>query len=72
MFKLTFHPAVSEEIKESYNWYQEMAEGLGENFHYIRKFPFIKFFLRFHENPCNPCHPHSINRTAANGSYNDH
>ena len=32
MLKLTFHPDVSNEIKVSYNWYQEKAEGLGEDF----------------------------------------
>ena len=32
MPQLFFHPDVSHEIKESYNWYQEMAEGLGDNF----------------------------------------
>jgi len=32
MSKLFFHPDVSHEIKESYIWYQEMAEGLGDNF----------------------------------------
>ena len=32
MSNLIFHPDVSKEIKDSYLWYQEMAEGLGENF----------------------------------------
>ena len=32
MSKLLFHPDVSYEIKESYIWYQDMAEGLGDNF----------------------------------------
>ena len=32
MYKLAFHPDVSREIRESYNWYQEKAEGLGEDF----------------------------------------
>jgi len=29
---LRFHPEVSSEIKASYRWYQEQAEGLGEDF----------------------------------------
>jgi len=32
MSNLIFHPDVSKEIKDSYQWYQDMAEGLGENF----------------------------------------
>jgi len=32
MLKLKFHPGVSSEIKASYRWYQEQAEGLGEDF----------------------------------------
>jgi toxin ParE1/3/4 len=32
MPSLIFHPDVSYEIKESYLWYQEKAEGLGVNF----------------------------------------
>jgi hypothetical protein len=32
MPKLFFHPDVSHEIKKSYIWYQEKAEGLGDNF----------------------------------------
>ena len=32
MLKLVFHPDVSHEVKASYNWYQEKAEGLGEDF----------------------------------------
>ncbi len=29
---LIFHPDVKEDIKSSYQWYQEQAEGLGEDF----------------------------------------
>ena len=32
MSQLIFHPDVSSEIKASYNWYQEQAVGLGEDF----------------------------------------
>lgn len=32
MQKLSFHPEVFYEVKESYTWYQEKAEGLGDNF----------------------------------------
>ena len=32
MNNLIFHPDVKEEIKFSYSWYQEQAEGLGEDF----------------------------------------
>lgn len=32
MLKLKFHPGVSSEIKASYLWYQEQAEGLGDAF----------------------------------------
>ena len=32
MFKLTFHPDVSNEVRASYNWYQEKSDGLGEDF----------------------------------------
>ena len=32
MLKLVFHPDVSVEIRASYSWYQELAEGLGDNF----------------------------------------
>jgi len=32
MLKLTFHPDVSFEIKSSYCWYQEKADGLGKDF----------------------------------------
>ncbi len=32
MLKLSFHPDVSCEIKASYNWYQEKAEGLGQDY----------------------------------------
>ncbi len=30
--RLVFHPDVLSEISASYNWYQEQAEGLGEDF----------------------------------------
>ena len=29
---LQFHPDISSEIKASYNWYQQQAEGLGDDF----------------------------------------
>jgi hypothetical protein len=32
MSKLFFHPDVFYEVNESYIWYQEMSEGLGDNF----------------------------------------
>jgi len=32
MVNLFFHPDVSSEIKASYDWYQEQANGLGEDF----------------------------------------
>ncbi len=32
MLKLSFHPDVSKEIKASYDWYQEKAENLGDDF----------------------------------------
>lgn len=32
MSKVTFHPDVSREIAASYAWYQEQAEGLGDDF----------------------------------------
>lgn len=32
MFKLVFHPHVSQEINVSYSWYQEKAVGLGDDF----------------------------------------
>ncbi len=32
MPELIFHPDVSSEIKASYNWYQEKAIGLGEDY----------------------------------------
>jgi hypothetical protein len=32
MFNLIFHPHVSQEVKVSYNWYQEKAAGLGDDF----------------------------------------
>ena len=30
--RLIFHPEVKEEVKASYDWYQEQAEGLGDDF----------------------------------------
>lgn len=32
MLKLTFHPDIEQEVKTSYNWYQEQAQGLGNDF----------------------------------------
>ena len=32
MPKLIFHPEVKNEIKASYEWYQNQAEGLGDDF----------------------------------------
>ncbi|MEE9309591.1 MAG: hypothetical protein V3U64_01080 [Cocleimonas sp.] len=32
MLEITFHPDVVNEIKSSYLWYQEQAEGLGEDY----------------------------------------
>ena len=32
MAELLFHPDVSAEVKAAYNWYQEQAEGLGDDF----------------------------------------
>lgn len=32
MPELRFHPGVSSEVKTSYTWYQEQAEGLGDDF----------------------------------------
>jgi len=32
MFQLIFHPDVAVEVKASYEWYQEQAEGLGDDF----------------------------------------
>jgi toxin ParE1/3/4 len=32
MPRLVFHPDVSAEIRASYSWYQELAEGLGDDF----------------------------------------
>lgn len=32
MRKLVFHPDIKIEIKESYQWYESNAEGLGEDF----------------------------------------
>lgn len=32
MPELLFHPETAEEIKSSFNWYQEQAKGLGHDF----------------------------------------
>lgn len=32
MLELTFHPDVSNEVKASYDWYQQKADGLGDDF----------------------------------------
>lgn len=32
MLEIEFHPDVAKEIKSSYQWYQNKAEGLGEDF----------------------------------------
>jgi hypothetical protein len=32
MPKIVFHPDIASEIKASYNWYQEQAAGLGDDF----------------------------------------
>ncbi|GMQ87566.1 MAG: hypothetical protein BMS9Abin08_0770 [Gammaproteobacteria bacterium] len=32
MPKIVFHPEIASEIKASYNWYQEQAAGLGDDF----------------------------------------
>ena len=32
MLSLRFHPEVLSEIKASYTWYQEQAEGLGDDY----------------------------------------
>ena len=32
MLELWFHPEVSEEVKSAYFWYQEQADGLGDDF----------------------------------------
>ena len=32
MLEIKFHPDVAVEIKASYQWYQDQAEGLGEDF----------------------------------------
>ena len=32
MLRLVFHPDFSAEIRASYSWYQELAEGLGDDF----------------------------------------
>ncbi|MCK4843298.1 MAG: type II toxin-antitoxin system RelE/ParE family toxin [Methylococcales bacterium] len=32
MFEVTFHPDIAKEVKFSYNWYQNQAEGLGDDF----------------------------------------
>ena len=32
MPKLLFHPDIAHEVKASYDWYQEQAQGLGDDF----------------------------------------
>lgn len=32
MFELIFHPDIELEVKASYQWYQNQADGLGEDF----------------------------------------
>jgi plasmid stabilization system protein ParE len=32
VLNLSFHPEVADEISASYRWYQEQAEGLGDDF----------------------------------------
>jgi hypothetical protein len=32
MPRIVFHPEIASEIKASYNWYQEQAAGLGDDF----------------------------------------
>lgn len=32
MPKLQFHPDIASEVKSSYNWYQNQADGLGDDF----------------------------------------
>jgi len=32
MPRLIFHPDIAHEIKASYKWYQDQAEGLGDDF----------------------------------------
>jgi hypothetical protein len=32
MLKLLFHPDIAQEVKASYNWYQNQAKGLGDDF----------------------------------------
>ncbi len=32
MLKLVFHPDIGQEIKAAYDWYQEKATGLGDDF----------------------------------------
>ena len=32
MFNITFHPDIEHEVKASYEWYQNQAVGLGEDF----------------------------------------
>ena len=32
MPRIVFHPGVSAEIRTSYFWYQELTEGLGDDF----------------------------------------
>jgi hypothetical protein len=34
MFEVIFHPHVAVEVKATYEWYQNQAEGLGDNFLY--------------------------------------
>ncbi len=32
MHELLFHPAVNQEVKASYRWYERQADGLGDDF----------------------------------------
>ena len=32
MLKLLFHPDIASEVKASYDWYQEQADGLGDDY----------------------------------------
>ena len=32
MLKILFHPDIASEVKSSYDWYQEQADGLGDDF----------------------------------------
>lgn len=32
VFRITFHPDVAKEVKSSYIWYQNQADGLGEDY----------------------------------------